>query len=166
MISSLPVSETQLLKLWSLMISIPYKLWSPRTSHGTGAILSAEPVLKHYNPKVPLIVQADASKNAWGGAALLQERHPLAYAWRSLTMSEQDYCQMEKELLSVQFTLEKFHQYTYVAKSVFKMTTNPWFATHRKTIQSHHCESERCCSDCRTIHLHLCPCPGQRSSRG
>ena len=92
--------------------------WGPEQDSAFAKVkdaLSAEPVLKHYNPKLPLVVQADASKNALG-AAMLQEGHPLAYASRSLTSSEQNYCQMEKELLSVQFAMEKFHQYTWAPR--------------------------------------------------
>ena len=110
--------------------------WGPEQDSAFAKVkdaLSAEPVLKHYNPKLPLVVQADASKNALG-AAMLQEGHPLAYASRSLTSSEQNYCQMEKELLSVQFAMEKFHQYTYGRHVIVQNDHKPLVATHRKPI--------------------------------
>ena len=45
--------------------------------------------------------------------ALKQNSQPFAYANRALTETETHYTQIEKELLSVMFGLEKFHQYTY-----------------------------------------------------
>ena len=43
----------------------------------------------------------------------MQEDHPIAFASRALTSAETRYAQIEKELLSVVFSLEKFHQYSY-----------------------------------------------------
>lgn len=43
----------------------------------------------------------------------MQEDRPVAYASRALTDTETRYAQIEKELLSVIFGLEKFHSYTY-----------------------------------------------------
>ena len=76
------------------------------------AIISSEPVLAHFDETKQLVVQCDASQNGLG-AALLQEGRPLAYASRALTPSEQNYAQIEKELLSVLFAMQRFHQYTY-----------------------------------------------------
>jgi hypothetical protein len=38
-------------------------------------------------------------------------------ASRALTKTEQNYAQIEKELLAVVFGMEKFHQYTYGRKT-------------------------------------------------
>ena len=40
----------------------------------------------------------------------------MAYASRALTETEQRYAQIEKEMLAIVFSLEKFHQYTYGRK--------------------------------------------------
>lgn len=45
--------------------------------------------------------------------ALLQRGRPIAYTSRALTETEQRYAQIEKEMLAIVFSLEKFHQYTY-----------------------------------------------------
>ena len=47
------------------------------------------------------------------GVVLLQEGRPVAYASRSLTQTEQNYAQIEKELYAIVFACEKFHQYIY-----------------------------------------------------
>ncbi|XP_064641934.1 uncharacterized protein K02A2.6-like [Lineus longissimus] len=74
--------------------------------------LTEAPVLSYYDPKKELTVTADASKDGIG-AALLQERHPIAFASRALTSCEQNYAQIEKETLAATFACEKFHQYVY-----------------------------------------------------
>ncbi|CAC5408070.1 unnamed protein product [Mytilus coruscus] len=71
-----------------------------------------ERFLKYYDPKLQLTVQSDASQTGLG-AAVMQEDRPVAYASRALTDTETRYAQIEKELLSVIFGLEKFHSYTY-----------------------------------------------------
>jgi hypothetical protein len=69
-------------------------------------LITAKPVLKYYDPKLHLVLQSDASETGLG-ATIMQENQPIAYA------SEARYAQIEKELLSVIFGLERFHQYTY-----------------------------------------------------
>lgn len=68
--------------------------------------------LRFYNPSEPLFVQTDSSQSGVG-CCLFQNQAPIAYASRALTRTEQNYAQIEKELLAVVFSLEKFHDYTY-----------------------------------------------------
>lgn len=75
-------------------------------------LLCKAPVLKYFDPKLPVFIQTDASKDGLG-ACLLQNNHPVAYASRSLTLNEQKFAQIEKELLAIVFALEKFHYYIY-----------------------------------------------------
>jgi len=70
------------------------------------------PVLKFFDVSKPVKVTCDASKSGLG-AVLLQSDKPIAYASRSMTEAEQRYAQIEKELLAIVFSLERFHQYTY-----------------------------------------------------
>ena len=79
--------------------------------------LSSASILVHYNPKLPLRLAADAS--AYGVGAVIShiypsgEERPIAYASRTLTASEKNYSQLEKEALSLIFGVKKFHQYLY-----------------------------------------------------
>ena len=66
--------------------------------------------LKFYNRNLPLTVQADASKHGLG-AALLQQGEPVAFASKSLSETEQRYANIERELLAVVFTCERFKTY-------------------------------------------------------
>ena len=73
------------------------------------------PVLKYDYSKMETTLQCDASKLGLG-ATLMQNDQPIAYASRALTKTEQNYAQIEKELLAVVVSMEKFHQYTYGRK--------------------------------------------------
>ena len=66
--------------------------------------------LKFYNRNLRLTVQADASKHGLG-AALLQQGEPVAFASKSLSETEQRYANIERELLAVVFTCERFKTY-------------------------------------------------------
>ena len=74
-------------------------------------------MLAHYNPKYPLRLAADAS--SYGLGAVISHvfpsgvERPIAYASRTLTASERNYSQLEKEALSLVFAVRKFHQYLY-----------------------------------------------------
>ena len=73
--------------------------------------------MKYYDVTKDVTIQVDASLNGLG-AVLLQDDHPVAYASRSLTQSEQNYAQIEKEMLAITFGCERFHEYIYGKKSV------------------------------------------------
>ena len=75
-------------------------------------ILSTRPVLRFYDVTAPVTLQSDASQSGLG-ACLMQDGQPVAYASRALTIAEKNYSQVEKELLSVVFACEKFHQYVF-----------------------------------------------------
>jgi hypothetical protein len=75
-------------------------------------ILSSQPSLRFYDPKLPVTIQADSSSTGLG-ACLMQNAQPVAYASRSLTDCEVRYAQIEKELLAILFAAEKFHHFIY-----------------------------------------------------
>lgn len=78
-------------------------------------MLRSEPVLAHFNPCKQITLQVDASQHALG-ATLLQEGQPVAYASKSLTKTERNYAQIEKEAYAILFGCQYFHQYIYRAK--------------------------------------------------
>ena len=49
---------------------------------------------------------------------LLQSEQPVAYASRALTPTEENYAQIERELLAIVFACEKFDAYIYGRDSV------------------------------------------------
>jgi hypothetical protein len=75
-------------------------------------LLIKAPVMQYFDPSKKIVIQTDASKSGLG-CCLLQDNHPIVYSSRSLSECEQNYAQIEKELLAIMYSLEKFHYYTY-----------------------------------------------------
>ena len=70
-------------------------------------IICKEMLLRYYDPSKKSTIQVDASSRGLG-AALIQERKPIAFASKSLTEMEQRYANSERELLAVVFGCERF----------------------------------------------------------
>ena len=103
--------------------------------HEIKSILTKDggPILKFFDVQKPATINSDASPTGLGGV-LLQEERPVAYASRSLTDAESRYAQIEKELLAVQFSLERFHQYIYGEKITIESDHKPLEAIVKKGI--------------------------------
>ncbi|XP_060075892.1 uncharacterized protein K02A2.6-like [Ylistrum balloti] len=75
--------------------------------------LSSDRMLVHYDMNKPLRLACDAS--AYGVGAVIShicdngEERPIAYASRTLSASEKNYAQVEKEALGLVFGVRKFH---------------------------------------------------------
>lgn len=74
--------------------------------------LIKHPILQFYDPTVPITISADSSKNGVG-AVLLQNGLPCMYASKSLCNFQLNWAQIEKELFSLVFACERFHQYIF-----------------------------------------------------
>ena len=75
------------------------------------------PALAHYDATKPLRLACDASP--YGVGAVLSQHdengneRPVAFASRTLSSTEKNYAQIEREALSLIFGVRKFHQYLY-----------------------------------------------------
>ena len=78
-----------------------------RAFEAAKSCLTEAPVLAHYDPQLPITLAADASP--YGVGAVIShtmpdgEEKPIAYASRTLTKSECNYAQIEKEALALIF---------------------------------------------------------------
>ena len=68
--------------------------------------------LCYFDVWKPVTIQVDASEKGLG-AALLQEGCPVAFASKALTPTEQQYVNIECELLACAFRAECFHTYVF-----------------------------------------------------
>ena len=80
-------------------------------------LITSTPVLKFFDPQKPTTLSVDASSRGLG-AVLLQNEGPIAYASKSLTSCQQNYAQIEKEMLAIVFGCTKFHDFLYGLPSV------------------------------------------------
>ena len=75
-------------------------------------LVTEAPVLCYYDPSQDLTIQCDASQTGLG-AAILQNGKPIEYTSRALADTETRYAQIEKEMMAIVFTFERFNQYAF-----------------------------------------------------
>lgn len=73
--------------------------------------ITSAPVSAYFNQSKVSTIQPAASKKGFG-AVLLQDDKPKIYTSRTLTETE-CYSNIERELLSLVFALERLHHYAY-----------------------------------------------------
>ena len=98
-------------------------------------ILSAAPVLKFFDPKEEVEIQCDASDRGLG-ACLMQKGQPVAYASLSMTATEVNYAQIEKEMLAILFAVERFEQCLYGRPVKIQTDHKPLESIFRKSLLS------------------------------
>ncbi len=82
-------------------------------------------------------VTSDASQAGLG--ATLENYHegqwyPIAFASRTMTSSERNYCQMEKEISSIVFACKKFHDYLIGNRFIVENDHRPLIAIVQKPL--------------------------------
>jgi len=70
------------------------------------------PVLAYYDVAKPVTVQCDSSDKGIG-AVLMQDGKPVTFSSRAMTKTEQNYAQIEKEMLAIVHACTRFHHYLY-----------------------------------------------------
>jgi len=92
-------------------------------------------VLQYYKPNAELVLSADASQYGLG-SVLLQNNLPLAYASCSLNETQQNYSQIEKELLSLVVGCEKHRYFLYGQNFTIQTDHKPLLGILRKPIHT------------------------------
>ena len=109
-------------------------IWSDSQEKAWNDIKSAitqAPVLCYYSLNDEVTLQCDASDTGLG-AALLQLQQSVSFSSRALTLTETRYAQIEKELLTIVFSI-----FLGVTLSTWKQTTSPWRRSLRRVSVMH-----------------------------
>ena len=83
----------------------------------TKKMLGSAPLLVHFDPSKPILVQVDASP--YGLEVILAHRmedgseRPVCYISRTLSEAERNYAHIEKEGLAIVFAVKRLHQYLF-----------------------------------------------------
>ena len=93
------------------------------------------PILAFFDPKKEVTLQTDASKFGLG-ASILQSGKPIAFASKSLTTSEVNYAQIEKEMYAILFGCRRFHQYLYGRKVRAETDHKPLISIMKKPLSA------------------------------
>lgn len=97
--------------------------------------ISSTPVLNYFDSSKAVEGSGDASSTGLG-FVLTQDEHPITYASRSLSKAEQNYSQIEKELLAQVFGLEHNHQYVYGRPITLYTDHKPLVSISKKPLSS------------------------------
>lgn len=88
----------------------------------TKDLISAAPTLLYYDLHKPVVLQVDASDKGLGGALLQPNENgglqPVAYTSCSLSRTEQNYSQIEKECLAICNCFQKFDTWLYGKRDI------------------------------------------------
>ena len=95
--------------------------------------ITTMPMLAYFDSDKELVLQVDSSQDGLG-AVLMQDGKPIEFTSRSLRSTERRWAQIEKELLSVVFGLERFDQYTFGRKVVIHNDHKPFAAILKKPL--------------------------------
>jgi hypothetical protein len=100
-------------------------------------ILTSAQVLTHYNPDYDIKLSVDASPYGLGGVISHVmpngSERPIAYASRTLSSSEKNWSQIEREACAIIFALKKFHQYLYCRPFTLVTDNKPLIAIFHPT---------------------------------
>ena len=100
-------------------------------------LVTNSPVLKYFDPNLPVTLSVDASKSGLG-STLLQlhedDWHPVAFASRALSKTERRYSQIEKETLAVIYASEKFNQFAYGRRFLVESDHKPLQSIFKRNI--------------------------------
>lgn len=88
--------------------------------------VTSDQVLVHFNPKLPIILESDASQYAIAGVLSHRfsdgSKKPIAFISRALSKSEKNYSVIDKEALAIIFSVIKLRQ--YLIGNYFELATD------------------------------------------
>ena len=128
----LPNLATTLSPLYCLLRQTTAWHWGPKQKRAFRAVknlLKSSQVLIHYDDRLPLLLECDASP--YGLGAVLSHHMPdgserqVVFASRTLSKAEQNYSHLDKEALTIIFGVKKYHQYLFGRQFQIKTDHKP-----------------------------------------
>lgn len=122
-------------------------LWTPAAEMAykdIKEILTSSQVLMPYDPTLPLLLATDASKTGLGAVLSHQlsnglER-PIAYASRTMTVTEQRYPQIDKEALAIVSPCRNSLTIYMHVTLLYSQTTSRWYKFYTQpNLHRHYC---------------------------
>ncbi|XP_044757048.1 uncharacterized protein K02A2.6-like [Coccinella septempunctata] len=110
--------------------------WEPTHTETVNKIknlIIQAPTLAHFDVNKEVIIQCDASMDGFG-ACLMQDGKPVAFASRTLSDTEKRYANIERELSSIVFAVEKFNYFVYGRQVRIHTDQKPLVNIFRKDI--------------------------------
>ena len=92
---------------------------------------SAKITLPYFSKEKETLLQTDASKKGFG-AVLIQDNKPVYFASRTLTPSEKNYQNLERECMAAVWGMEKFHYYLYGGHFTLQTDQKPLVTIFKK----------------------------------
>ncbi|KAI5707774.1 hypothetical protein M8J77_009608 [Diaphorina citri] len=90
-------------------------------------------LLKYFDVNSQIYIQTDASSFALG-CALIQNGFPIAYASKTLSSTQRNYAQIEKEMLAIVFACKKFDQYICGNNVIVETDHSPLVSVFQKSL--------------------------------
>ena len=91
--------------------------------------------LQYFDGNKPVTIQVDSSMRGLG-ATLLQSKGPVEYRSKLLSETERRYSNIEREMLSIVYGLEKFHYYAYGRHVTIETDHKPLESIFKKHLSS------------------------------
>ena len=89
--------------------------------------------LPYFDINAETTLQTDASKKG-SGACLIQKGKIVCFASHALTKTEQNYQNLEREVLGTIWGMEKFHYFLYGKKFILETDQKPLVSIYKKNI--------------------------------
>ena len=97
--------------------------------------ITSQVTLSYFDESQGVTLQVDASTKGLG-ATLIQDGNPKALASKVLTGTDTRYANIERELLAVLYSCERFHAYLFGRLFVVESDHNPLESIHLKHLTS------------------------------